>query len=118
MEVVSLVVSIVGFVLTLIGVGIAIYQSRSAKLVAEQANRLIQHVTDFSKAQAHTAKTVGEISIIEAYMAREFSMPIPNMNVIGRQYGALLGRAIELVGGEATLREMVGELNNDGQRRR
>jgi hypothetical protein len=40
------------------------------------------------------------------------------MNVIGRQYGALLERAIELVGGEATLREMVGELNNDGRRRR
>lgn len=111
MELAGLLVSIVGFALTFIGVGIAIYQARSARELAEQATTLLNHVNVMSEAQARTAKTVGEISVIDAYMAREFSTPSPNMEVLAKQYGALLARAIQLVGGEAALREMVGELS-------
>jgi len=109
-ELAGLLVSIIGFALTLIGLAIAIRQANSARDLAGQATTLLEHVKDLSEAQARTAKTVGEISVIDAYMTREFSQHSPDMEVVAKQYGALLARAVTLVGSEKALREMVGEL--------
>jgi hypothetical protein len=106
----GLVVSSVGFVLTLIGVSFAAYQARSAKELASNANDVLEQVKELDEAQSRTAKVVGEISIIDAYLTREFSQGPPNEQVVERQYGALLSRALILAGGEDALRDMVGEL--------
>jgi hypothetical protein len=106
----GLVVSSVGFVLTFIGVGFATYQARSAKDLAKRATDLLAQVKELDESQSRTAKVVGEISIIDAYLSREFSRGAPDTNVVERQYGALLTRALLLVGGEDELQAMVGEL--------
>jgi hypothetical protein len=106
----GLAVSSVGFVLTLLGVGFAIYQSRAARQAVAQSNQLLGQLTQLEDRQTMTGRTVGEISVISAYLVREFSQEVPDPRLVARQYEALVARAERLVGGRAALEEMVGEL--------
>lgn len=111
MELAGLLISSIGFILTLAGVAIAIHQASDARRLAAQANELLEQMKSLAEAHTQMSKTVGEISVIDAYMTRELGDPTPDMELIARQYAALLTRAIRLVGGEAALQDMVGELH-------
>jgi hypothetical protein len=111
MELAGLLVSSVGFLLTLTGVGIAIHQANAARKAVGQSNDLLERTKLLAESHSEMSRLIGEISVIDAYMARELGMKNPDFDLLAKQYGALLNRAIRLMGSELALRQMVGELS-------
>ena len=111
MELAGLLVSSVGFLLTLTGVAVAIHQASAARKAVSQSTDLLERTKLLAESHSEMSRLIGEISVIDAYMARELGMKHPDMDLLANQYRALLNRAIRLMGSETALQKMVGELS-------
>jgi hypothetical protein len=88
-EIAGLVLGAAGFAISLLALGAAIWQVRDTR---------------------HVSRLQAEITVIEAFLAREFSRHPPRPEKLQKQFLELSNRASELAGGVEALEMMVGGL--------
>lgn len=94
LSIASLAISAAASLLTICGVGFAIRQILDG-------NRLLRHVQQM-------ARVLGEISIINAHIARDLSTH-GDIDLLPKEYAVLLDRAVVLLGDSGLLEDLIGE---------